>query len=145
MIPFLWSSISGKANLWWQKSKEKFSLGWRDMGTRRCYEYGFWGPEVKCSLLSYVWLLATSMGRSPHQASCPWDSLGKSTGVVSHCLLQEFFLTQGLNPGLLHCRQVLYHLSHQGIFYLLIISVSSWLQCWLHRCASLARIHKAVR
>ena len=26
----------------------------------------------------------------------------------------EIFPTQGLNPGLQHCRQTLYHLSHQG-------------------------------
>ena len=32
----------------------------------------------------------------------------------SHYLLQGIFQTQGLNPGLLHCRQILYHLSHQG-------------------------------
>ena len=32
----------------------------------------------------------------------------------SHSLLQGTFLTQGLNPGLLHYRQILYHLSHQG-------------------------------
>ena len=31
-----------------------------------------------------------------------------------HVLLQGIFLTQGSNPGLLHCRQILYHLSHQG-------------------------------
>ena len=30
------------------------------------------------------------------------------------CLLQGIFLTQGLNPGLLHCRRILYQLSHQG-------------------------------
>ena len=35
-------------------------------------------------------------------------------GVGCHSLLQEIFLTQGLNSGLLHCRQILYHLSHQG-------------------------------
>ena len=39
----------------------------------------------------------------------PWDSLGKNTGVGCHALLQGIFLTQGLNPGLLHCRQILYH------------------------------------
>ena len=41
-------------------------------------------------------------------------------GVGFHSLLQGIFLTQGSNPGLLHCRQVLYHLSHQrslGRFY----------------------------
>ena len=32
----------------------------------------------------------------------------------SHSLLKEIFLTQGSNPGLLHCRQILYHLRHQG-------------------------------
>ena len=33
-----------------------------------------------------------------------------------HSLLQEIFLTQGLNPGLPHCWQTLYHLRHQGIY-----------------------------
>ena len=44
----------------------------------------------------------------------PWNFLGKSTGVCCHFLLQEIFLTQGLNPGLPHYRQMLYRLSHQG-------------------------------
>ena len=43
---------------------------------------------------------------------CQWDSPGKNTGVSSHSLLQGIFPTQGLNPHLLHCRQILYHLSH---------------------------------
>ena len=43
-----------------------------------------------------------------------WGSLGKNTGVGCHALLQGIFPTQGLNPGLLHCRQILYSLSHQG-------------------------------
>ena len=38
----------------------------------------------------------------------------KNTGVGSHSLLQGIFLTQGSNLGLLHCRQILYCLSHQG-------------------------------
>ena len=45
---------------------------------------------------------------------CPWDSLGKGTGVCCHALLQGIFPTQGLNPGLRHCRQILYQLSHKG-------------------------------
>ena len=36
------------------------------------------------------------------------------TGVGSHFLLQGIFPTQGSNPGLLHCRQISYHPSHQG-------------------------------
>ena len=43
-----------------------------------------------------------------------WDFPGKGTGVGCHFLLQEIFPTQGSNPGLLKCRQMLYLLSHQG-------------------------------
>ena len=43
------------------------------------------------------------------------DSPGKNTGVGSHSLLQGIFSTQGMNPGLLHCRWVLYRLSHPDI------------------------------
>ena len=42
------------------------------------------------------------------------DCPGKKTGVGCHALLQGIFPIQGSNPGLLHCRQILYHLSHQG-------------------------------
>ena len=37
-----------------------------------------------------------------HQAFCPWDFIGKNTGVVFHSLLQGIFPTQGLNPRFLH-------------------------------------------
>ena len=40
---------------------------------------------------------------------------GKNTGVGCHFLLQRIFPTQGSDPGLLHCRQMLYHLSHQEV------------------------------
>ena len=43
-----------------------------------------------------------------------WNSPGKNTGVGYLSLLQGIFTTQGSNLGLLHCKQVLYHLSHQG-------------------------------
>ena len=38
----------------------------------------------------------------------------KNTGVGSLSLFQRIFLTQELNRGLLHCRQILYQLSYQG-------------------------------
>ena len=41
-----------------------------------------------------------------------WNSSGKNTAVGCHALLQGIFPTQGLNPGLPHCRQILYHLNH---------------------------------
>ena len=46
--------------------------------------------------------------------SCPTLCDPMATGVGCHALLQEIFPTQELNPGLLYCRQNLYHLSHQG-------------------------------
>ena len=49
-----------------------------------------------------------------HKNIPPWDSPGKSTGVGCHFLLQGIFPIQGLNPGLPHCTQTLYRLSHQG-------------------------------
>ena len=42
------------------------------------------------------------------------DSPGKNTGVGCHALLQGIFPTQGSNPGLPHCRQIRYCLTHQG-------------------------------
>ena len=53
-------------------------------------------------------------GLQPARLLCSWDSPGKNTGVGCHSFLQGIFLTQASNLGLLHCRQVLYHLSHQG-------------------------------
>ena len=50
----------------------------------------------------------------PHGLYTPWDSPGQKTGVGSHSLLQGLFPTQGLNPGLPHCRWILYQLSHKG-------------------------------
>ena len=53
------------------------------------------------------------MDCSPSDFSVHGDSPGKNTGVGCHSLLQGIFLTQWSNPGLLHCRQILYHLSHR--------------------------------
>ena len=49
---------------------------------------------------------------------CPGNSPGQNTGVGSLSLLQGIFPTQGLNPGLPHCRWNLYQLSHKGSPYL---------------------------
>ena len=50
----------------------------------------------------------------PHGLYSPWNSPGQNTGVGSLSLLQGIFPTQGLSPGLLHCRQILYQLEPQG-------------------------------
>ena len=58
---------------------------------------------------------------NPIDCSLPGSSVhgifqARGTGVACHCLLQGIFLTQGSNPGLPHCRQTLYRLSHQAVY-----------------------------
>ena len=66
--------------------------------------------------------LRDPMGCSPPGSSIPRYSPGKNTGLGCHALLQGIFPTQGLDPGLSHCRRILYHLSHQG---------SPWILEWV--------------
>ena len=62
--------------------------------------------EVKVKVMSVsLW---------PHRLYSPWNSPGQDTGVGSLSLLQGIFPTQGSNPGLQHCRWILYQLSHKG-------------------------------
>ena len=58
--------------------------------------------------------LCDQMDSNPPGSSVHVDSPGKNTGVGCHALPQGIFLTQGLNPGLPHCRQILYQLIYQG-------------------------------
>ena len=53
-------------------------------------------------------------GLYPARLLCPWNSPGKNTGVGSHSLLQGIFLIQCSNSGLPLCKQIPYHLRHQG-------------------------------
>ena len=50
----------------------------------------------------------------PTELYSPWNSPGQNTGVGSPSLLWWIFQTQGLNPGFMHCKWILYQLSHQG-------------------------------
>ena len=50
----------------------------------------------------------------PHGLYSPWNSAGQNVGVGSLCLLQGIFPTQRSNSGPLHCRRILYQLSHNG-------------------------------
>ena len=81
--------------------------------------------SVSCSV--------TSDSLKPHELQptrllCPWNSPGKNTGVDCHSPLQEIFPTQGLNPGLLHHKQILYHLSHQGSPMRMQMYITDWRQ-----------------
>ena len=75
------------------------------------------------SLVGYINIESVSRLVVSSSFATPWtvarqaplqDSPGKNTGVGSHSLLQGVFPTQGSNPSLLHCRKILYHLSHKG-------------------------------
>ena len=72
------------------------------------------GLLVLCLVSQLRPTLCDTMDCSPPGSSVHRDSPGKNTGVGCHALLQGIFPTQGSNPGLLRCRQILYHLSHQG-------------------------------
>ena len=68
---------------------------------------------VEWKSLSYVRLFVTPWTVA-HRAPLSVEFSRKNTGVGNHSLLQGIFPTQGWNPGLLHCRQIPYHLNHQG-------------------------------
>ena len=63
--------------------------------------------------------LCDPMYCSPPGSSVHGDSPGKNIGVDCHTLLQRIFPTQGSNPGLPHCRQIPYRLSHPGRLWIL--------------------------
>ena len=68
---------------------------------------------------------------NPTDYNNPWNSPGQNTGVGSLSLLQGIFPTQGLNPGLLHCRRILYQLSYQKpCFFWQYNEMSHWGFVW---------------
>ena len=73
---------------------------------------------VMCDSLWPLWIVA-------HGASVHGDSPGKNTGVGCQALLQGIFPTQGLNPGILHCRQILNCQSIQRVM-LVVLGSQSW-------------------
>ena len=74
------------------------SLGWEDLL-----------EEGMATIL--LFLPGESLWTEEPAGYSPWDSPGKNTGVGCHFLLQGIFQTQESNPGLLHCRQIIYQLS----------------------------------
>ena len=67
----------------------------------------------RLSLIFYLAILNIRITSEILELPCPRNSPGKNTRVGCHSLLQGILPTQGLNLGLLHCRQILYCLSHQ--------------------------------
>ena len=127
-------------------SEDKFMITKVGRNKLRVWDQQIHTVCVSCSVVSES---LQSHGLWPARLLCPWDSPGKNTGVDCHFLLQEIFLTQGSNLGLLHCRQILYCLSYredaQRSLLLLIKTIYVYLRscsaclCWyqpLHQHAS---------
>ena len=75
-----------------------------------------WNQKTIASCQEVKWSDSRSVMSSSlqtHGLYRPWNSPGQNTGVGSLSLLQGIFPTQGLNPALLHCRRILYQLSHK--------------------------------
>ena len=96
---------------WWREyhhpEKEKiWGSEWR----------GHWKKVKECKLW-VKWSESHSVVSDslwPQGLYSPWNSPGQNTGMGSLSLLQGNFPTQGPNPGLPHCRQILNQLSHKG-------------------------------
>ena len=93
----------------------------------RWYLWGFFCVACVCAnLLQLCPTLCVLLFAIPwtvaRQAPLSMGFKRKNTGVGSHALLPGISPTQGLNPGLLHCRQILHHLSNQG---------SPWILEWV--------------
>ena len=82
--------------------------------------------ECMCISHLIMWNTLWPQGLQPASFLCRRDSPGKNTGVSGHPLLQGIFLIQASNLDLLHCRQIIYHLSHQVIYSLKIQSEQSF-------------------
>ena len=99
-----------------------------EVGSKVCQHHlllrsGEWVSESRSVVSSSLW---------PHGLYSLWNSPSQNTGVGSLSLLQGIFPTQGSNPGLPHCRWILYQLSHKGSPRILewvaysFSSISSW-------------------
>ena len=62
----------------------------------------------------WKWKSLSHVSLRPLGLYSPWNFPGQNTGMSSLSLLQGIFPTQGSNPGLPHCRKILYQLSHKG-------------------------------
>ena len=90
------------------RNSEAHTTGWTFFWKKPTHHGCCWGRFVKWKSLSHVQLFVT------HGLYSPWNSPGQNIGVGNLSLLKGIFPTQGSNPGLSHCRWILYQLNHQG-------------------------------
>ena len=107
MVPLLWKTV--------QQFLRRFSIGVTVSPNNSIPRIDPIDIKIYVHTKSYTRILP--MDYRPLGSSVPEDAPGKNTGVDCHALLQRIIPTQGSNPGLSclpHCRQILYHLNHQG-------------------------------
>ena len=130
--PILWPPDAKNCLIWKDPEAGKH---WRqeEMGTTEDEMVGWshWheGHAVVCLITQSCQTPCDPMDCSPPDSSVYEDFPGKSTGVGCHALLQGMFPRQGSNPGLLHCRQILYCLSLRGSpdgLWLVWLGLGSW-------------------
>ena len=107
---FKWKQITNSVYMGWRVSPWIHVLpDSQNHNLCRCSHNRF-----SCLVAKLCLTLLWPHGLYPTRLFCPWDFPGKNTGVGCQALLQGIFPTQGLNPGLPHCRWSLYRLSQQG-------------------------------
>ena len=95
---------------------------WWERGKTRTYKHCSWQCKmvqpiwktIPCESCSVVSNSSWPHGLQPARVLCPWNSPGQNTGVGSQSLLQGIFPTQGSNPGILHCRWILFTIKATG-------------------------------
>ena len=104
-----------------------FILYWKT----RLWVWAFWHTTIHCKNQIYlkmnVLVVQLCLTLRPHRLLptrllCPWNFPGKNMKWVAISFSRGIFQTQGSNLGLPHCRQILYHLSHQGSPIYLVIT-----------------------
>ena len=113
------SSVTRTAHLLWQNDVHSDFTDCIALSYSISYKYK---ELIHNFIFVHIWSISRSVvsdtlwprGLQPTRLLCPWNPQGQNTGVGSFSLLQGIFLTQGSNPGLLHCRQILYHLNYWG-------------------------------
>ena len=114
--PTWWIWVWASSRSWWWTGKPGVL---QSLGLQRVRQD--WATKLsgRHSLIKVLqgWKWSESVSHSVVSNSLlysPWNSPGQNTAVRSHSLLQGIFPTQGLNPGLPHCRWILYQLGHKG-------------------------------
>ena len=112
---FCWGyPVSSQIPHSWNNSIFRVNLMWFSQRLQKEPKKGLILIMVVVYLLSHVWLFATPWTVAL-QVPLFMEFPGKNIGMGCHFLLQKIFLTQGSNPGLQHCKWILYWLSNRWV------------------------------